>query len=76
MTQIYQSINELVGNKTAVYISHRLSSTKFCEKIALFSNEGLIEYGNHEELMAKKGKYYEMFEIQGKYYQEGAGSYE
>lgn len=68
---IYQSFDELVKNKTAIYISHRLSSTKFCDKIALFSKEGLIEYGSHNELMDKKGEYYKMFLIQGKYYTEG-----
>lgn len=67
-------MNELVGNKTAVFISHRLASTKFCDTIAFFDHEGLKEYGSHDELMAKKGSYYEMFMIQGKYYQEGGAS--
>ena len=58
-------------DKTAVYISHRLSSTKFCDHIAFFTKDGLKEYGTHEELMKLHGEYYEMFEIQGKYYQEG-----
>ena len=68
--EIYENFSSLVEGKTAVYISHRLASTRFCDKIALFDAEGLKEYGNHEELMEKKGKYYEMFMIQGKYYQE------
>ena len=68
---IYQSFDDLVQSKTAIYISHRLSSTKFCDKIALFTKNGLEEYGNHEELMAKKGIYYSMFMTQGKYYKEG-----
>lgn len=67
--EIYESFDKLVENKTAVYISHRLSSTKFCDKIALFTNEGLKEYGSHEELMALRGEYYHMFMTQGKYYQ-------
>lgn len=71
---IYQSFNELVKGKTAIYISHRLSSTKFCDHIAFFDSNGLEEYGTHDELMEKKGKYYEMFLIQGKYYQEGVDS--
>lgn len=66
--EIYENFNSLIENKTAVYISHRLASTKFCDKIALFDNEGLKEYGNHEELMEKQGLYYEMFMTQGKYY--------
>lgn len=71
--EIYENFSSLVEGKTAVYISHRLASTKFCDKIALFDKEGLKEYGSHDELMAKKGQYYEMFTIQGKYYQENPG---
>lgn len=67
---IYQNFSDLVEGKTAVYISHRLASTKFCDKIALFDGEGVKEYGTHDELMEKKGMYYEMFVVQGKYYQE------
>lgn len=74
--EIYQSFSDLVKNKTAIYISHRLSSTKFCDKIAFFNENGLQEYGTHDELMALKAGYYSMFEIQGKYYQEGAEEHE
>lgn len=74
--EIYENFGELIKGKTAVYISHRLASTKFCDKIALFDNDGLKEYGSHEELMDKKGSYYNMFVIQGKYYNEGGNSYE
>ena len=69
--EIYQSFDDLVSNKTAIYISHRLSSTKFCDKIAFFDENGLQEYGTHEELMALKKGYYHMFEVQGQYYQKG-----
>lgn len=72
---IYESFASLVAGKTAIYISHRLSSTKFCDHIALFTDDGLVEYGSHEELMQKQGIYYEMFVIQGKYYQEGGEKY-
>lgn len=68
--KIYKSFSDMVKGKTALYISHRLASTKFCDKIALFDADGLKEYGTHEELMEKKGAYYKMFVIQGKYYQE------
>ena len=68
--EIYENFSGLVEGKTAVYISHRLASTRFCDKIALFDADGLAEYGTHDELMEKEGKYYEMFVIQGKYYQE------
>ncbi len=69
--EIYQSFSDLVEHKTAIYISHRLSSTKFCDKIAFFTENGLQEYGTHDELMSLKKGYYAMFEMQGKYYQEG-----
>lgn len=67
--EIYESFSNMVEGKTAVYISHRLASTKFCDKIALFDKTGLREYGSHEELMELKGEYYHMFTVQGKYYQ-------
>ncbi len=66
---IYQDFNSLVSSKTAVYISHRLASTKFCDHIALFDGKTLAEYGTHDELMKMNSKYYEMFVTQGKYYQ-------
>nr|WP_296487726.1 ABC transporter ATP-binding protein [uncultured Acetatifactor sp.] len=66
--EIYENFSELVKGKTAVYISHRLASTRFCDHIAFFDGEGLKEYGTHEELMARRGGYYEMFTVQGKYY--------
>lgn len=69
--EIYQNFNELVSHKTAIYISHRLASTKFCDHIALFSHGELAEYGTHDELMGLKKEYYHMFVVQGKYYQEG-----
>ena len=69
--EIYENFSELVKGKTSVYISHRLASTKFCDKIALFDQDGLKEYGSHQELMNQKGSYYEMFTIQGKYYNQG-----
>ena len=58
---IYNDFSKLVEGKTAIYISHRLSSTKFCDHIALFSKDGLEEYGTHESLMALKGKYYNLY---------------
>lgn len=67
--EIYESFSDMVKGKTAVYISHRLASTKFCDKIALFDKDGLKEYGSHQELMDLQGEYYRMFTIQGKYYQ-------
>lgn len=69
--EIYEEFDELTQGKTSIYISHRLASTKFCDKIALIDGTGLKEYGNHDELMEKRGEYYKMFLTQGKYYQEG-----
>lgn len=73
---IYQRFDQLIQHKTAVYISHRLSSTQFCDKIALFNEQGLAEYGTHKELMALHGEYYHMFTVQGRYYQKGSVSHE
>lgn len=68
--KIYEEFNDLIGDKTAIYISHRLASTKFCDRIAFFKDSRLSEYGHHDELMNLKGDYYQMFIVQGKYYQE------
>ncbi len=72
--EIYEEFNELTENRTAIYISHRLASTKFCDCIALLDGDGLREYGTHSELMEKKGMYYNMFMTQSKYYREGASA--
>lgn len=70
---IYNNFRDLTKNKTAIMISHRLASTRFCDKIAFLENGNVKEYGTHEELMnLENGKYKEMFIIQGKYYQDGA----
>ena len=66
--EIYQQFNDMVEGKTAVYISHRLSSTKFCDVIAVFSNGEIAEYGSHEELMNKCGIYSELFNMQAQFY--------
>lgn len=68
-SKIYKAFNDLAAGKTAIYVSHRLSSTIFCDHILMFTTDGKIEYGTHEELMNHKGEYYKMFETQGKYYQ-------
>lgn len=71
--EIYNQFDRLVGNKTAVYISHRLSSCKFCDRIAVFAKETVAEYGTHEELMKLQGGIYaEMFAAQAQYYVEKA----
>lgn len=68
--EIYREFDALTRGRTAIYISHRLASTRFCDKIALIDGDGLREYGTHDELMAQRGLYYKMFETQGKYYRQ------
>lgn len=69
--EIYSNFDKITGTKTAVYISHRLSSCRFCEKIAVFHEGKLVQFGNHEELVTdKKGKYYELWSAQAQYYGE------
>lgn len=68
--EIYKQFDHLVGGKTAVYISHRLSSCKFCDHIAVFADGTIKEYGTHEELVnIPEGIYATMFQAQAQYYQ-------
>lgn len=67
--EVYSHFNDLVGGKTAIYISHRLSSCKFSDKIAVFSDKTIKEYGTHDELVGKDGGIYAtMFATQAQYY--------
>ena len=66
--ELYQNFNELVEGKTAVFISHRLSSSRFCDKVAVFQKGEIVEYGSHEELMNRNGVYRELFRMQSEYY--------
>lgn len=68
--KLYKSFDDIIGSKSAVYISHRLSSTRFCDNIAMFKAGEMVEEGTHEELLAKGGAYAEMFEIQAQYYKD------
>ncbi|HAZ37022.1 MAG TPA: ABC transporter ATP-binding protein, partial [Clostridiaceae bacterium] len=66
---IYSKFNEIVGTKTAFYISHRLSSCRFCDEIAVFNEGQIIQKGTHDELLKdENGKYYELWNAQAKYY--------
>ena len=65
---IYKQFQDMVAGKTAVYISHRLSSSKFCDTIAVFDNGCITEYGSHEELLNHSGKYAELFNMQAAFY--------
>ena len=69
-SEIYQAYNELTAGRTSIYISHRLASTGFCDRIILLDDCRIAEIGTHQELIHAGGKYAELFEIQGKYYQE------
>ena len=67
--EVYSKFNEIAGTKTAVYISHRLASCRFCDKIAVFHEGEILQIGSHEELLAdSKGKYYELWNAQAQYY--------
>ena len=69
--EIYEKFNDIAGDKTAIYISHRLSSCKFCDEIAVFHNGEVIQQGTHESLVAdESGKYYELWNAQAQYYAE------
>lgn len=67
---IYQKYNDLTRGRTSVFISHRLASTRFCDRIILLENGVIAEEGTHEQLMNKNGRYAELFEVQSRYYKE------
>lgn len=67
-SNLYQTYNELSKNKTSIFISHRLASTRFCDRIIFMENGEFVETGTHDELMKKDGKYAELFKIQSRYY--------
>jgi len=68
--EMYKHFDELVAGKTAVYISHRLSSARFCERIAVFCDGEVVESGSHDELMRENGMYAELFCMQAQFYTE------
>lgn len=71
--EIYSKFDEIAGDKTAVYISHRLSSCKFCDEIAVFDSGSVIQQGTHSDLLAdESGKYFELWNAQAQYYKKDA----
>ncbi len=67
-SSMYSKFNSFVENKTAIYISHRLSSCAFCDNIAVFDNAEIIERGTHDDLLKLNGKYAELWKAQAEYY--------
>jgi ATP-binding cassette subfamily B protein len=67
-SEMYGRYADLTKGKTSVYISHRLASTRFCDRIIMLDEHKIAEYGTHEELIKQDGKYAEMFAIQASYY--------
>ena len=67
--EVYSKFDEIVGEKTAIYISHRLSSCRFCDTIAVFDQGQIVQKGSHEQLVSDEtGKYYELWHAQAQYY--------
>ncbi len=66
--ELYRRFDALVGGKTAVYISHRMSSSRFCDRVAVLDGGRLVEYGTHAELIALNGHYAELYALQAQYY--------
>ena len=68
---IYMKYSEMTSGKTSLFISHRLASTRFCDRIIFIADRGIKEEGTHESLLALGGEYANLFEVQSRYYQEG-----
>ena len=67
--EVYSNFNAIAGEKTAVYISHRLASCRFCDKIAVFDHGEIVQTGTHQRLLAdESGKYHELWQAQAQYY--------
>lgn len=68
--ELYLNYGKAMENKTSIYISHRLSSTRFCDRILLLEHGEIIEEGTHEGLLAGNTRYAQLFEVQSQYYKE------
>lgn len=66
--QVYEQYADLIEGRTAIFISHRLASTRFCDRILFLKDGVVIEDGTHDVLMEKQGAYYELFQVQSRYY--------
>lgn len=67
---MYLKYRDMTEGKTSIFISHRLSSTRFCDRIIFIDGGKIVEEGSHEELLALKGKYSRLYEIQSRYYKD------
>lgn len=70
---IYRKYSEMTDGKTSVFISHRLASTRFCDRILFLANGRVLEEGSHEQLLQLDGEYAKLYKVQSQYYQEGSG---
>lgn len=68
--EVYAGFDKMVGNKAAIYISHRLASCRFCNDILVFDGGNIIQYGKHEELLRETGLYQKLWNAQAQYYQD------
>ena len=71
-SRLYQTYAETMRGKSALFISHRLASTRFCDRVLLLSGGRVREEGTHESLLRAGGEYAHMFQVQSQYYQKGA----
>jgi len=70
--EVYENFYTIVKDKTAVFISHRLSSCRFCDHIAVFDHGQIVQYGSHDALASEVGgKYYSLWHAQAQYYTAG-----
>lgn len=72
--ELYELYNSITEDKSSIFISHRLASTKFCDKVIYLKNGNITEEGTHNELMSKNGEYKELFDIQARNYKEEANA--
>ena len=72
-SNLYETYHQVMKDCSTVFISHRLASTRFCDRIVLMEDGKIIEEGTHTELLTKRGRYYELYETQAKYYREHPG---
>lgn len=70
-SRMYEEYRRMTEGKSTLFISHKLASTKFCDKILFMENGRIIEEGTHEQLLEKQGRYAETFDVQSRYYKEG-----